>query len=179
VTPDTGQPLNSIFTNVSLRPVSGTFFRTVPEQSADYALEDGPSYVFNNRYNIPGQFGALYFGDRAEVCRTTLEKRGLLAARRAPYVLLSFDIQVDGILDLTDPHILKLLQIHREDLVHTREKPGAYDTPQKLAGAAYSSMRILGLYVPDASETGNTLVLYPGKFMAIHFVRQTEKINLL
>jgi len=49
--------------------------------AADYALEDGPSYLFNNRYNIPEQFGALYFGDRAEVCKATLEKRGLLASK--------------------------------------------------------------------------------------------------
>ena len=176
MTRNTYQPLHAIFNNITLRPISGTFFRTVPENAADYSLEDGPSYLFNNRYNIPRQFGALYFGDRTEVCKTTLEKRGLLSTRRIPYVLLSFDIEVDGILDLTDLHILKRLRIRREDLVHTREKPGAYDTPQELAGAAYSSKRILGIHVPDASETGNTLVLYPGKFMAKHLIRQTEKL---
>ena len=178
MTPDTGQPFQALFTNVTLRPISGHFFRAVPAHATDYALEDGPSYLFKNRYNIPEQFGALYFGDRAEVCKATLEKRGLLASRRVPNVLLSFDIQVDGILDLTDLHILKLLQIHREDLVRTREKPGAYDTSQELAGAAYHSERILGLYVPDASETGNTLVLYPGRLLAKHFIRLTEKLNL-
>lgn len=176
--PDTGKPFHALFTNITLRPISGPFFRAVPAHAADYALEDGPSYLFKNRYNIPEQFGALYFGDRAEVCKATLEKRGLLASRRVPNVLLSFDIQVDGILDLTDLHILNVLQIHREDLVRTREKPGAYDTSQELAGAAYHSERILGLYVPDASETGNTLVLYPGRLLAKHFIRLTEKLNL-
>jgi len=47
-----------------------------------------------------------------------------------------------------------------------------------LAGAAYRSNRVLGMYVPDASETGNTLVLYPGRFLAKHFIRLTEKLNL-
>ncbi len=176
--PDTGQPFHALLKKVTLRSVSGHFFRTVPAHAADFALEDGPSYLFNNRYNIPKQFGALYFGDRAEVCRATLEKRGLLASRRVPYSLLSFDIQVDGILDLTDTDILKLLQIHREDMVRTREKPGAFDTTHELAGTAYESERILGLYVPDASETGNTLVIYPGRLLAKHFLRLTEKLNL-
>ena len=176
--PDAGKPFHAMLTNITLRPISGSFFRAVPAHAADYALEDGPSYLFNNRYNMPEKFGALYFGDRAEVCKATLEKRGLLSSRRVPYVLLSFDIQVDGILDLTDLYILKLLQIHREDLVMTREKPGAYDTSQELAGAAYHSERIPGMYVPDASETGNTLVLYPGRLLAKHFIRLTEKLNL-
>ena len=178
MTPDTGRQFDDIFSNITLRPISGPFFRAVPAHAADYALEDGPSYLFNNRYNIPEKFGALYFGDRAEVCKATIEKRGLLSSRRVPYVLLSFDIQVDGILDLTDLHILKLLQIQREDLVQTREKPGAYDISQELAGAAYRSNRVLGMYVPDASETGNNLVLYPGRFLAKHFIRLTEKLNL-
>lgn len=169
---DTGNPFHALLTSITLRSVSGPFFRAVPAHAADYALEDGPSYLFNNRYNIPKQFGALYLGDRAEVCKATLEKRGLLASRSVPCVLLSFDVQVDGILDLTDQRILKLLQIQREDLVRTREKPGAFNTTHKLAGAAYRSERILGLYVPDASETGNTLVLYPGRLLARHFLHQ-------
>ena len=175
---DAGKRFRDIFTHITLRPISGSFFRAVPAHAADYALEDGPSYLFNNRYNIPEKFGALYFGDRAEVCKATLEKRGLLASRRVPYVLLSFDIKVDGVLDLTDLHILKFLKIHREDLVRTREKPGAYDTSQELAGAAYHSERILGLKVPDASETGNTLVLYSGRLLAKHFIRLTERLIL-
>jgi hypothetical protein len=173
-----GKSFHALFTNITLRPISGSFFRAIPAHAADYAVEDGPSYLFNNRYNIPEKFGAIYFGDRAEVCKATLEKRGLLASRRVPYVLLRFDIQVDGILDLTDLNNLKALQIHREDLVQTRGKPGAYDTSQELAGAAYHSAGIMGLYVPDASETGNTLVLYPGRLLAKHFIRLTEKLKL-
>ncbi len=178
MTPDIDQPFDALLTNITLRPINGAFFRAVPAHAADYALEDGPSYLFKNRYNISEQFGALYFGDRAEVCKTTLEKRGLLASRRVPNVLLSFDIQVDGILDLTDLNIMNLLQIHRENLVQTRDRPGAYDISQKLAGSAYHSKRILGLYAPDASETGNTLVLYPGKILAKHFIRLSAKLNL-
>lgn len=172
-------PVNDMLTNITLRSITGKFFRAVPAHAADYALEDGPSYLSKNRYHISEQFGALYFGDRAEVCKATLEKRGLLASRRVPHVLLSFEIQVDGILDLTDLNIIKLLQIHRDNLVQTREKPGAYDTSQKLAGTVYHSKKILGLYVPDASETGNTLVLYPGKLLTKHFIRLTGKINLI
>lgn len=179
MTSDMDQPFNTILKNITLRPITGTFFRAVPAHVADYALEDGPSYLSKNRYNISEQFGALYFSDRAEVCKAALEKRGLLASRRVPNVLLSFDIQVDGILDLTNLNIMKLLQINRENLVQTREKPGAYDTSQKLAATVYHSERILGLYAPDASETGNTLVLYPGKLLAIHFIRLTGKLNLL
>lgn len=163
---------------ISLRSLSGVYFRAVPEQAADFILEDGPSYLFKNRYNVFNEFGALYFADREEVCRATLEKRGLLSSRRLSYVLISFDIEVDGLLDLTDPDNLKVLKLQREDLVQTREKPKAYDIPQGLAKAAYHSGRILGLHVPDASETGNTLVLYPGRILSRQIVRIREKVLL-
>ncbi|MFI5304882.1 MAG: RES domain-containing protein [Nitrospiria bacterium] len=168
----------SLLRNISLRALKGVYFRTVPEQAADFVLEDGPSYLFKNRYNVLNEFGALYFADREEVCRATLEKRGLLSSRRLPYVLISFDIEADGLLDLTDPDNLKVLKLQREDLIQTREKPTAYDIPQGLAKTAYNSGRILGLYVPDASETGNTLVLYPGRILSRQIVRIREKVLL-
>ncbi len=178
MSPETGKSLQKALAEIPLHFVSGVFFRAVPEHAADYALEDGPSYVFNNRYNIANQFGALYFGDRAEVCRATLEKRGLLANRRTPYVLLSFDVQVDGILDLTDPEVLQVLHIHREQLVLTREQPSAYLTPQSVAMAAYQSGRTNGLSVPDVTETGNTLALYPARILTRDCVRYKERITL-
>lgn len=168
--------LQNAFADIPLRVVSGVFFRAVPEHAAQYALEDGPSYVFNNRYNIANQFGALYFGDRAEVCRATLEKRGLLPNRRMMHVLLSFDVSVDGILDLTNPEVLGRLGIQRMDLVRTREHPAVFDTPQSIAMAAYNSKRVRGLYAPDATETGDSLVLYPALLLASNLVSYKERI---
>ncbi|MHB8482418.1 MAG: hypothetical protein ACYDBV_06755 [Nitrospiria bacterium] len=63
-------------------------------------------------------------------------------------------------------------------MVQTREKSALYDIPRKLARAAYQSGRILGLHVPDASETGNTLVLYPGRILSKQIVRVREKVLL-
>lgn len=178
MSPERGRSFQESLTRIRLRPITGVFFRAVPENAARYALEDGPSYLFNNRYNIANQFGALYFADRAEVCRATLEKRGLLPGRRIPYVLFSFDIQVDGIIDLTDAKVLEAMGVGREDLVRTREQSSAYDIPQALALAAYHGDRIRGLHVPDATETGNTLVLYPACLLARDFIRTGEQVAL-
>lgn len=178
MSPETGESLKKTLGQIQLRLITGVFFRAVPDYAADYALEDGPSYVFNNRYNIASQFGALYFGDRAEVCKATLEKRGHLANRRVAYTLLSFDVHVEGILDLTDPGVLQLLRIHREELLHTREQPSAYLTPQAVAMAAYQSGRTCGLSAPDVTETGNTLVLYPARIITRDCVRYKGQISL-
>jgi len=178
VTPELGSVFGDRIKEVPLRAIKGLFYRAVPEPATIYALEDGPSYRFENRYNISNEFGALYFADRAEVCRATLDKRGLLTGRRVPYVLIRFDIEVDDILDLTDPDHLKTFELLPNRLTKTRETPGAYETPQSLAKAAYHSARVLGLWVPDASESGNTLVLYPGRLLARHFIRFRDRAVL-
>ena len=164
--------------NVPLRSVTGVFYRAVPKPVADYALEDGPSYTYQNRYNVAQQFGALYFGDRAEVCKSTLEKRGLLSSRRIPHVLLSFDIHVDHIVDLTLADARKLLGLERGELVAPRTAPQAYETTHAIAMAAYHSGHICGLLTPDATETGNSLVLYPARLLARDFIRLRDRVAL-
>ena len=168
-------PYSKAMTKAPLKSLSGVFYRVVPEPAAEFALEDGPSYTFKNRYNVANQFGALYFGDRAEVCKSTLEKRGLLAARRLPHVLLSFDVHVDHILDLTHPESWKLFGVQKQELVEPRNTPTAYETTQAIAVAAYHAGRIRGLLVPDATETGNTLVLYPARLLAKEHIRLKEQ----
>jgi RES domain-containing protein len=167
-----------VMAKAPLKPVRGVFYRAVPEPAAEYALEDGTSYTYQNRYNAVQQFGALYFGDRAEVCKSTLEKRGLLASRRLPHLLLSFDIDVDHVLDLTHPEAWKLLGLERDELVAPRGTPTAYETTTAIATSAYHSNRIRGLLVPDATETGNTLVLYPARLLARDFIRVKDKTSI-
>ena len=171
-------PYSRAMMKAPLKSLSGVFYRVVPEPAAEFALEDGPSYTYKNRYNVANQFGALYFGDRAEVCKSTLEKRGLLTARRLPHVLFSFDVHVDHILDLTHPESWKLLGVQKEELVEPRNTPTAYETTQTLAAAAYHAGRIRGLLVPDATETGHSLVLYPARLLARDFIRVKDQVVL-
>ena len=157
-----------------LGAVRGVFHRAVPEAAVGHALEDGPSYTFQNRYNVAGRFGALYFGDRVEVCRATLEKRGLLPTRRLRFVLLSFEIRVDRVLDLGDPATSDMLDIDRDDLVAPRGTASAYRITQTIAAAAYDSGRIRGLLAPDATLAGNSLALYPARLLTKDFVRHKD-----
>ena len=170
------RPYTKAIANVPLQSVTGVFYRAVPQPVADYALEDGPSYTYQNRYNVAQQFGALYFGDRAEVCISTLEKRGLLSARRVPHMLLSFEIQADHVLDLTDPDVWKLMGLIRDKLVAPRGVPMAFETTHAIATAAYHSGHICGLLTPDATETGNALVLYPARLLARDFIRVKDQV---
>jgi RES domain-containing protein len=153
-----------------VRTIQGIFYRAVPAAAVGYALEDGPSYRFRNRYNVVDRFGALYFADRMEVCRATLEKRGLLGSRALPHILLSFEIDVKSILDLTEPSAWKTLGIERQDLVRSVEQPDAYQTTHRIAELAYAAGRA-GLQAPDATETGQTLVLYPARLVAGTMIR--------
>ena len=160
----------SRLSKVKLKPIQGDFYRAVPETATPYSLEDGPSYRFRNRYNIEGKFGALYFADEAEVCRATLEKRGLLPGRRVPHVLISYGIKVANILDLTDLHTLGQLELQIEDFLKSADWPDAYKIPHEFVQAVYLNGMINGLIVPDATHTGNTLVLYPARLISSQFV---------
>ena len=161
-----------------LGTIRGAFYRAVPAAAAGFALEDGPSYTFRNRYNVPNQFGALYFADQAAVCKATLEKRGLLGSRRLPFVMLSFDIRVDHILDLTQRDTWSLLGVTRADLIMLRPTPNAYRTTHAIALGAYESNRIWGLLAPDATECGNSLTLFPARLLAKDFVRLKDTVAL-
>jgi hypothetical protein len=161
-----------------LQSIQATVYRAVPESAADFALEDGPSFPSHNRYNLQGRFGALYFGDRPEVCRATLLARGYLPTRSRPHIIMSFDAQVEGILDLSQPETITALGIERRDLVCLSDIPDAYAVPNAIALAAYCTETIRGLWAPDATETGRTLTLYPAKLLATHFIRPKERIPL-
>jgi hypothetical protein len=161
-----------------LQSIKTTVYRAVPEAVAEFALEDGPSFPSHNRYNVQGRFGALYFGDRPEVCRATLLARGYFPTRSRPHVILSFEAEVDGILDLSQLETITALGIQRRDLVALADIPNAYAIPNAIALAAYSTEPIRGLWAPDATETGRTLTLYPAKLLAAHFIRPKDRIPL-
>lgn len=157
---------------MALVSIQGDFYRAVPEPAEDFGLEDGPSFASFNRYNLAQKFGALYFGDRPEVCRATVLSRGHLLGRSLPHALLTFEIDLGkAILDMTDLDVQKRLGIASSQLVQSQEIPGAYETPNHLAHAAYLSGRIKGLLVPDATATGNTLVLYPARVLVGDSIR--------
>ncbi|MFN0117425.1 MAG: hypothetical protein ACKVQC_03910 [Elusimicrobiota bacterium] len=153
-----------------LKKIQGTYFRAVPEDKMKYALEDGPSYKYFNRYNLMDQFGALYFSDKPEVCRATIEKRGLLPHRMKQHVLLSFDIHLHDILDLTDPKVHIHLGLHIEDFLKSSEIPNAYKEPHEFVTNLYSQGDIVGLLCPDVTRTGNTLVIYPARVLSKNFI---------
>ena len=141
-------------------------------------MEDGPSYRFNNRYNVAGKFGAIYLAGDVEVCRATLEKRGYLAGRMTPHVLLTYEVHCERILDLTDLKTMSVLNLRIEDFLKPSDQPGAYDAPQLFSSAVYDHGAIDGLLVPDVTHTGNTLVLYPGRVLTNGSVRLKERRTL-
>lgn len=163
----------------SFKNIKGIFYRAIPESRASFALEDGPSYQYSNRYNVPNSFGALYFADKPEVCRATIEKRGFLHNRIQPHVLLCFEIDCEGVLDLSNHQLQKILGININDFLKSAEIPGAYDAPQKFSLDMYLKPKISGFLVPDVTNTGNTLVLFPAKLLSNKSIRmvQVETLN--
>jgi RES domain-containing protein len=53
---------------IHLSPLQGDFFRMVLEAHADSIEETGPSFMIGGRYNIAGEFGALYLAESPELC---------------------------------------------------------------------------------------------------------------
>lgn len=121
-------------------------------------LNDIGSYNRGGRWNMAKRYGALYSTLDRETCIGELERearrRGLDIEDLQPREIFSLKVRLKKVLDLTDPKVISLLGISKEDL--TLED---CTLPRKIADAA----RKLGyeaILSPSAASKGKNLNIY-------------------
>ena len=79
------------------------------------------SLIYGGRYNIPYQFGALYCGITADVCWAEIEKKMEGPVKRSRFRVYKLQINLQKVLDLTDPQVCIELKIAQKSLIHPNQ----------------------------------------------------------
>lgn len=152
VKPSTFQRLLSV-------PLQGKFFRIVSQKHKDEILNTQGSFEFGGRYNSPGVAGVLYLGESKEVCKAERERKSP-SSILLPQVIATIKVSLQKVLDLTNPNILKILRIKKQNLLRSNEEEDdGYELPRKLASQAYRN-GYEALLVPSATGKRKNLVVF-------------------
>lgn len=91
------------------------WYRLVDARHREALSSDRGAYLAGGRYNPPEQFGALYLSESPTASRAELSRQGLRSMLR--FVLGTFRVTLAKVCDLTNPSVLRVPGIKRDDLV--------------------------------------------------------------
>ena len=131
-------------------------------------LWGGAARIAGARFTPVGSFDSIYLAHDpitafVEVSALILLPGGPVPVRSAPWMVISVDGILDGLLDLTDPATLAALGTTAQEMTGTWV--AATDPPTQLLGQlAYDSGRIAGIKYPSAKHPGGiNVVVFPDR----------------
>lgn len=131
-------------------------------------LWGGAARINGARFTPAESFDSIYLAwdavtAFAEVQALILLSVGRMQALTPPWVVMTVNGVVSGVLDLTDPRILKHLGTNAQELSGTWEA-GAEPPTQRLGRVAFESGRIVGIKYPSVKDRGSeNLVVFPDR----------------
>lgn len=132
-------------------------------------LWGGAAKLHGARFTPPGSFDSIYLAwcsttALAEVQSLVFLPGGTLLARTPPWVLVTVDGVVSGILDLTDSATLLALGSNEQEITGSWQLAPLPPT-QLLAQAVFDSGRFSGIRYPSTKHTGGdpNLVVFPDR----------------
>jgi RES domain-containing protein len=184
--------LKSVLHNAPLVSYSGFSYRVIEDRWRSDPLSAIGAFENGGRYNAPGTFSVLYTANSRvtafkEVQALFDTANGQLAdVPRNPELVLTLEVTLLCLLDLTDPELCTSLGTSREEL--TSVTPSRFilnahgkTTPtQDLGAACYLSERISALKVPSAAHSdGFCLDILPDRlFIGEHIAIRDEHHRL-
>lgn len=165
----------SVFQRLPFVPLQGKFFRIVSQKHKDEILSTQGSLEFGGRYNSPGIAGVLYLGESKEVCKAERERKSS-SSLLLPQVIATIKVSLQKVLDLTNPDILKIIRIKKQDLLRSEKKGDGYGLPRKLASQAYRN-GYEALLVPSAIGKGKNLVVFLNNCLKGSIVEIISKVE--
>jgi RES domain-containing protein len=178
--------LKAVLNNAPLVSYSGYSYRVIEDSWRNDPLSAIGALHNGGRYNAPNAFNVLYTANsRVTAFKETqalfdTDDGQLRDAPRNPELVLTLDVMLLCVLDLTDPALCAKLCTSREELVSTTPSrfilnaQGKTSPTQNLGAACYLNERISGLKVPSAAHPdGFCLDIFPdrlfaGEHIAIH-----------
>lgn len=137
--------------------IKDLFFRLVSAELKNKILSTQGSFIYGGRYNPPGAFSVLYLGENIEVCKAESERKvkDFLAYSK---VIGKIKVSYKKVLDLTNPTILKKLNIKKDDIL-CKKKNGKWDLTWKIARIA-RECEFEAILAPSITGLGNNLIIF-------------------
>jgi RES domain-containing protein len=146
----------------------GRFWRCLVRQHAGTVLEAGPSFTRERRYNVRGEFSALYFSGAKEL---SIREVAVQAGSDGEVMAcVEFLITLNPVVDLTHPDIRRKLGVHLDDLIRPRVFKDGYAATQALARRFYAE-RLPGMLVPSVLDPNGqrsgwrNLIIFPANLI--------------
>jgi RES domain-containing protein len=184
--------LKAILNTAPLVTYSGYSYRVIEDRWRNDPLSAIGALQSGGRYNAPGAFSLLYTANSRVTALKEVQALfdtpdGQLAdVPRNPELILTLEITLRRILDLTDAALCAALGTSREELIS--EIPsrfiinaqGKTTATQNLGAACHLSQRISALKVPSAAHSvGYCLNIYPDRLVAGEYVAIRDEHNRL
>lgn len=183
-----GTALEQALTNLTLGPWIGVAYRLIPAQFAGTALSSIGSSKRGGRYNPRETFEALYLADTPltalqEINLIKVTDEAILSAKSSPRLLLSVEVTLFALLDITTSQMQTALSTNLQELTGSwlvTNASGQTAPTQVLGAAAYSLKTIEGLRVPSAQNPRATnLVIFPDRLCQGSRVRVYDDSGLI
>jgi len=168
--------LNATLSTTPLVTYSGYTYRVIEDRWRDDPLSAIGALQNGGRYNAPGTFSVLYTANsRVSAFKETralfdTEDGQLRDVPRNPELVLTLEVALLCVLDLTDPVLCAKLGTSGEELVNTTtsrfilNSQGKTTPTQNLGAACRLGERISALKVPSAAHSGGfCLDIFPDR----------------
>jgi RES domain-containing protein len=183
-----GEALKQALSEVTLTPWTGVAYRLIPAQFAGTALSSIGSYRRGGRYNPKEGFEALYLADTPltalqEINLMRITDGAILSAKSAPRLLLSVEVVLSAVLDVTTGENQDVLGTNVQELTGNwlvLNATGQTAPTQDLGSAAYSLATIEALRVASAQDPrASNLVVLPDRLAQRSSVRVYDDSGLI
>ncbi len=184
--------LKAILNTAPLVTYSGYSYRVIEDRWRNDPLSAIGALQSGGRYNAPGTFSLLYTANsRITAFKETqalfnTENGQLRDVPRNPELVLTLEVTLLCVLNLTDPDVCTRLGTSREELVSVTPSrfilnaQGKTTPTQDLGAACYLSERISALKIPSAAHSdGYCLNIFPDRlFVGEHIAIRDEHHRL-
>jgi RES domain-containing protein len=171
-----------------VQPRRGLAFRLILARYAATALSSIGSLRAGGRYNMRGEFEALYLASSPvtalrEVEALVATTEGLRGVKGPPRILLSIEYELQAVVDLTKPSAQQLLRSSLAELSapwRTLNAAGATAPTQLLGSVVHELSVIEALRVPSARDPAtDNVVIFPDRLRSTSTVRVFDDSGLI
>ncbi|MBC6454744.1 MAG: RES family NAD+ phosphorylase [Hormoscilla sp. SP5CHS1] len=140
--------LNAVLSTLPTIALEGIAFRSVLERFANEPLSAIGSQLVGGRYNLRGEFEALYLANSEQTAlqevRVLFEtSQGLVAISGPPRVIFSVEYSFNAVLDITNPEIENNLGTNFQELTglwEPMQRQHQLAPTQRLGAAVYRQL---------------------------------------
>lgn len=183
-----GDALEQALSNIAPTPWTGVAYRLIPAQFAGTALSSIGSLKRGGRYNPRETFEALYLADTPltalqEINLIKVTDEAILSAKSSPRLLLSVEVTLSSVVDLTTQRTQDILNTNLQELTGSwlaMSAVGHLAPTQALGVTVYGLEAIEALKVPSAQDPKATnLVIFPDRLRQGSQVRVYDDSGLI